>query len=136
MRKRCRADACRHASRPRAGWPRCGLRAADPRGHAGIGHSANGFGPSGTAHDFIGRVYRLGGAVLFLLLVARAVVPGIDGLVGAIPSLVRPAVAWSGLAVMVVGGGLILAAQVTMGTSWRIGLDRERTGLVTMGLFA
>jgi protein-S-isoprenylcysteine O-methyltransferase Ste14 len=34
-----------------------------------------------------------------------------------------------------VGGAVILAAQVAMGASWRIGLDQERTGLVTSGLF-
>jgi protein-S-isoprenylcysteine O-methyltransferase Ste14 len=37
---------------------------------------------------------------------------------------------------MAAGGTAILAAQVGMGASWRIDLDRERSGLVTSGLFA
>jgi len=45
-------------------------------------------------------------------------------------------VAWLGLGILTLGGGVVLAAQVGMGTSWRIGLDRERTGLVTTSLFA
>lgn len=41
-----------------------------------------------------------------------------------------------GLAAMVVGAGLAVAAQVDMGASWRIGVDEtERTELVTEGLF-
>jgi protein-S-isoprenylcysteine O-methyltransferase Ste14 len=101
-----------------------------------IGHSPNRFGMGDTAHDFVGRVYRVGGAILFAFLAARVAVPGIDTLVGLIPAVVRPAVAWLGLAAMAVGGGIILASQAGMGMSWRIGLDRERTGLVTTGLFA
>ena len=56
------------------------------------------------------------------------VVPEVDGIVGLIPGLARPAIAWIGLAIMVVGGGIILAAQVQMGTSWRIGLDPGADG--------
>jgi protein-S-isoprenylcysteine O-methyltransferase Ste14 len=37
---------------------------------------------------------------------------------------------------MAAGSAIILAAQVQMGMSWRIGLDQKRTGLVTAGLFA
>jgi protein-S-isoprenylcysteine O-methyltransferase Ste14 len=50
--------------------------------------------------------------------------------------LAHPAIAWLGLVTMIMGSGLIIAAQIGMGSSWRIGLDRERTGLVTTGLFA
>lgn len=42
-----------------------------------------------------------------------------------------------GLAALVAGGVLAVAAQVDMGASWRIGVDEaERTELVTQGLFA
>jgi protein-S-isoprenylcysteine O-methyltransferase Ste14 len=101
-----------------------------------IGHSPNRFGTGDTAHDFVGRVYRFGGAALFVFLIARAISPEVDVPLGRMPVLVRPAVAWLGLATMILGGGMIIAAQVGMGASWRIGLDRERTGPVTTGLFA
>ena len=41
-----------------------------------------------------------------------------------------------GVALGVVGLGLVVAAQLGMGASWRIGVPEERTGLVTNGLFA
>ena len=50
--------------------------------------------------------------------------------------MARPGIAWLGMVIMTLGGGLIIAAQIGMGSSWRIGLDRERTGLVTTGPFA
>lgn len=101
-----------------------------------LGRSADRFGTGDTAHDFVGRVYRIGGAILFVFLIVRVVVPAADLAVGLIPGLSRPAIAWLGLAVMAAGSAVILAAQVQMGMSWRIGLDQERAGLVTAGLFA
>ncbi|MEE1657888.1 isoprenylcysteine carboxylmethyltransferase family protein [Microvirga sp. CF3062] len=101
-----------------------------------LGRSADRFGRGDTAHDFVGRVYRVGGSVLFLFMMARVAIPEADGLAGLIPGLTRPLLAWSGLAIMVGGSAIILISQVQMGTSWRIGLDQDRTGLVTTGLFA
>ncbi|MGF9764188.1 isoprenylcysteine carboxylmethyltransferase family protein [Microvirga sp. 0TCS3.31] len=101
-----------------------------------IGHSPNRFGAGDTAHDFVGRVYRVGGGVLFVFLIMRSMWPETDTAVGGIPLLAHPAITWLGLGTMILGSGLIIAAQVAMGTSWRIGLDRERAGLVTTGLFA
>jgi protein-S-isoprenylcysteine O-methyltransferase Ste14 len=101
-----------------------------------IGHSPNHFGAGDTAHDFVGRVYRVGGAVLFAFLIVRSIWPGADMSLGQIPVLARLGIAWLGLVTMTLGGGLIIAAQIGMGSSWRIGLDRERTGLVTTGPFA
>jgi protein-S-isoprenylcysteine O-methyltransferase Ste14 len=101
-----------------------------------IGRSPDSFSAGDTAHDFVGRVYRVGGAILFVFLILRAIVPGADTSVGLVPALVQPAIAWFGLTVLTLGGAVIVAAQVGMGVSWRIGLDQERTGLVTTGLFA
>lgn len=45
--------------------------------------------------------------------------------------------AWAGMGVALGGFGLAVAAQQTMGESWRIGVDAtERTDLVTHGIFA
>jgi protein-S-isoprenylcysteine O-methyltransferase Ste14 len=42
-----------------------------------------------------------------------------------------------GLAVMIAGGVVIVAGQIQMGPSWRVGVDsKETTELVTSGLFA
>ncbi|MEE1612446.1 methyltransferase family protein [Microvirga sp. CF3016] len=100
-----------------------------------IGRSANRFGTGDTVHDFVGRAYRVSGAILFVFLIARAIAPELDTAAGLIPTLARPRVAWLGLTVMLIGSAVILAAQAQMGASWRIGLDQERTGLVTSGLF-
>jgi protein-S-isoprenylcysteine O-methyltransferase Ste14 len=102
----------------------------------GIGRSPNRFGTGDTTHDFVGRIYRIGGAILFVFLIVRVALPTADAAVGLIPGMARSAIAWLGLAVMAAGSAVILAAQVGMGASWRIGLDQERTGLVTTGLFA
>jgi protein-S-isoprenylcysteine O-methyltransferase Ste14 len=48
-----------------------------------------------------------------------------------VPSALR----WSGWALVAGSFLLILLAQVHMGASWRIGIDSERTELVTGGLF-
>ena len=43
-----------------------------------IGRSPNRFGAGDTAHDFVGRVYRVSGAVLFAFLATRIAVPDVD----------------------------------------------------------
>jgi protein-S-isoprenylcysteine O-methyltransferase Ste14 len=101
-----------------------------------IGRSPNRFATGDTAHDFVGRVYRISGAILFVVLIARGIAPEIDTAAGLIQVLAQPAITWFGLAIMAWGGVIILVAQVGMGASWRIGLDQEQTELVTTGLFA
>ncbi|RKH46483.1 methyltransferase family protein [Corallococcus sicarius] len=51
--------------------------------------------------------------------------------VWAVPGSVR----WSGWALVVAGFVVTVRAQLEMGASWRIGIDSERTELVTGGLF-
>ncbi|MBZ4374085.1 isoprenylcysteine carboxylmethyltransferase family protein [Corallococcus sp. AS-1-6] len=48
-----------------------------------------------------------------------------------VPAVLR----WSGWALVAVGFAFTVRAQVEMGASWRIGIDSERTELVTWGLF-
>jgi protein-S-isoprenylcysteine O-methyltransferase Ste14 len=48
----------------------------------------------------------------------------------------RPVLRWSGVGLAVLSGLATFAAQLGMGSSWRIGVDeRERTALVTEGPF-
>ncbi|MFF5262869.1 methyltransferase family protein [Actinomadura viridis] len=77
------------------------------------------------------------------LLFAGALVVGVAGPVAGLaglpplPVLDRPAVQVTGTVLAVLGPAATLAAQWSMGSSWRIGVDEsERTDLVTGGAFA
>lgn len=74
--------------------------------------------------------------VLFGVALAIGVAGPGAGQLG-MPSLVdSPAVVWAGVVIAVVGVLLTLAAQMSMGDSWRIGVDEtERTELITAGAF-
>lgn len=80
-------------------------------------------------------IERLGSA-----LFAAALLLALAGLVlGAIaPQTEWPAwTRWAGLAISLAGLGLVVAAQTSMGSSWRVGVDpSETTALVTGGAFA
>ncbi|WP_245641238.1 methyltransferase family protein [Streptomyces megasporus] len=55
----------------------------------------------------------------------------------ALPGTGEAALRWAGLVLTAAGMAFTLAAQTTMGASWRVGVDAgERTTLVTTGLFA
>lgn len=93
------------------------------------------FGDGDDAHDFLGRVFRGLSALLVAVFGLRIAWPGVDRTMGAIPWLATPAIGWSGLALIAVGGAIVGSAQWQMGRSWRIGLGRETTPLVTAGWF-
>lgn len=79
----------------------------------------------------------LGGMLFVAAMIAAAVAP-IAELVGWVAPIVRPspAVAWLGIAVVLVAIAGTYRAQIAMGKSWRIGVDAsERTALVTEGPF-
>lgn len=101
-----------------------------------IGPGVYTFGRSDSAHDLQGWLFRMvvRGLALFFLL--RLIWPETAGFAGPIPWLATAPVAWAGLAVLTLGSALAVAGQWQMGTSWRVGLGREATGLVTGGLFA
>lgn len=75
----------------------------------------------------------------FVAALAAGVAAPVVGFLGLEPLAILDgrAVQVTGLVVAVVGIAATTAAQVAMGASWRIGVDpRERTGLVTTGIFA
>jgi hypothetical protein len=86
------------------------LRAAHQRVARRIGRPPYTFGSGDTAHDFVGRVYRVGGALLFAFMLLRVVWPEADAGAGQIPWLGHPALAGAGLVTMVVGAVTIVAA--------------------------
>ncbi len=76
--------------------------------------------------------------VLFTVSLAIGVAAPVAALAGLdeIGFLDQSWIAWAGLVVASVGVVLTLAAQLSMGNSWRIGVDEtERTELVTEGAF-
>lgn len=80
------------------------------------------------------------GGVLFvvaLLLGLAAPILDLTGVLGPVPALDGAVGHVTGLVLAAGGVVTTLASQVTMGTSWRIGVDaEERTELVTSGPFA
>jgi protein-S-isoprenylcysteine O-methyltransferase Ste14 len=93
-------------------------------------------GKTDSAHDFIGRLFRLtiiacAGAVLIYSLsseVYRFLAP--------IHWLQHPALVLIGVGLLLVSFVWILIAQKQMGDSWRIGIDKEqKTSLVSHGVF-
>ena len=74
---------------------------------------------------------------LFTLALCVGLAAPIADVLGLRPVLYEAAVNWAGVALTTVGVLLTLAAQLSMGDSWRIGVDeQERTELVTHGAFA
>lgn len=81
----------------------------------------------------------LGGVLFVVAIVLGVAAPAVD-LMGAVESIrTLDGAAGHVVGIVLTAVGLIgtLAAQVTMGSSWRIGVDTtERTELVTTGLFS
>lgn len=76
------------------------------------------------------------GALFTIALFVGFAAPVAD-LTGLDPLLTAPVLRWAGIVVASLGVLLTLAAQLSMGDSWRIGVDeQERTTLVTDGAFA
>jgi len=72
------------------------------------------------------------GAVVSIL----APVLVLAGVIDAAPALGSRAIAALGLALLALGLGITVKAQLDMGDSWRVGVDdRERTALATHGLY-
>lgn len=75
--------------------------------------------------------------VLFIVALVVGVAGPVADLTGLDPLTEADWLPVVGLAVAVIGVGLTLAAQISMGDSWRIGVDaQERTEMVTDGAFA
>lgn len=73
----------------------------------------------------------------FTLALVVGLASPIAGLLGMDPLVDSTALAWFGAATATIGVLLTLLAQLSMGDSWRIGVDEnERTDLVTEGAFA
>jgi len=75
--------------------------------------------------------------VLFTVALVVGVAGPVADLAGLAPLTDAEWLPWVGLTVAAIGVALTLAAQISMGDSWRIGVDEtERTEMVTDGAFA
>lgn len=92
---------------------------------------------SEDAHGFIATGFRLVMLALIAYVVAQAIWPPLDEMLGTLQWLSHPYVRMAGWAGLVSALMWTVLAQYQMGTSWRIGLDhKNRTGLVTSGMFS
>ena len=95
------------------------------------------FKGSDSAHDFIGRVFKALFALIVVVVVVYAFVPGAYRYVMPIHSLEHPAVQLTGFVLLLVSFVWTVVAQAQMGNSWRIGIDNEhRTALVHTVVFS
>lgn len=94
------------------------------------------FGGTDSAYDFVGVVFR----ITFLLVIAAVVqysfISGLTSFVLPVFWLDHDWLQWIGVALLVSSLVWTAAAQMHMGTSWRIGIDKtNRTELIDNGLF-
>ena len=93
-------------------------------------------GSSDTAHDYIGKNFRLIMLVCFLVAIVFAVSPNLYSYLLPISFLTNNILANIGFVLLLLALVWVLIAQVHMQKSWRIGIDEDvKTELVQTGLF-
>lgn len=93
-------------------------------------------GKSDSAHDYIGRIFRIVLIACALVVLIFAFLPSVYQHLLPISYLLSDALAWVGIALLVLALVWVLLAQLHMQKSWRIGIDEDvRTELVRQGLF-
>ena len=94
------------------------------------------FKNSDTAHDFVGRVFKLTFALLVLVVLVYALSPVAYAYLIPIRWLEHPSLQWIGVVFLIFSLVWTIIAQAQMGEAWRIGIDTEhRTPLVQKGLY-
>jgi protein-S-isoprenylcysteine O-methyltransferase Ste14 len=89
-----------------------------------------------SAHDFIGRVFKILFATIVMVVLVYSFWPSAYQYFVPIVWLERSWLIWSGIALLLLSLIWTVLAQAQMGESWRIGIDEEyRTPLVTSGVF-
>jgi protein-S-isoprenylcysteine O-methyltransferase Ste14 len=93
-------------------------------------------GNSDTAHDYIGKNFRVTLIACALVILAFVFLPSVYRQFLPIPYLSFSALAWIGITLLMVALVWVLIAQAHMQKSWRIGIDENvKTDLVQRGLF-
>lgn len=93
-------------------------------------------GKSDSAHDYIGKLFRVTLIACALVVFSFAFFPSVYKQLLPIPYLGHGLFVWAGMALLVFSLGWVLLAQSHMQKSWRIGIDEDvQTELVKRGLF-
>lgn len=93
-------------------------------------------GGSDSAHDFIGRLFRLTNVAVVVVIVIYASSAVVYHYLVPLPWLIHPVLSSVGVVLLAAALVWVLIAQAQMGDSWRIGIDSEvKTALVQQGVF-
>ncbi len=93
-------------------------------------------GKSESAHDYIGILFRLTMLAVALVVVLFAFLPSLYEYLVPIPYLSSSILTIAGQTLLVIAIIWVLASQVHMQKSWRIGIDEDvKTELIQTGLF-
>ena len=94
------------------------------------------FRSTDSAHDFIGRLFKLVFALIVILVFVHLFLPNAYQYFLPLAWVERVWVRWIGVILLLVSLAWTVLAQVQMGQSWRIGIDVEHeTQLVQGGVF-
>ncbi len=94
-------------------------------------------GTTDSAHDFVGRLFRLTMIVVVVIVVTYAASGSAYQFLTPILWLGHPLLTLVGAVLLVLALVWMLIAQAQMGNAWRIGIDADaKTDLVQTGLFA
>jgi protein-S-isoprenylcysteine O-methyltransferase Ste14 len=89
-----------------------------------------------TAHDYIGKLFKIVMLILTLTVVIYTFAPSFYQYLLPIVWLENRTVQYVGIGLLLLSLGWTILAQIQMGNSWRIGIDEEKeTALVQTGLF-
>ncbi|HQU81691.1 MAG TPA: methyltransferase [Pyrinomonadaceae bacterium] len=89
-----------------------------------------------TAHDYIGKLFKIVMLILTLAVIIYAFAPNFYLYLLPIVWLENYTVQYVGIGLLLLSLGWTVLAQIQMGNSWRIGIDEEKeTALVQSGLF-
>ena len=89
-----------------------------------------------TAHDYIGRLFKIVMLVLSLAIIVYAFAPNLYSYLLPIVRLESRLIQYVGIGLLFASLAWTVMAQIQMGNSWRIGIDEEKqTALVRKGLF-
>ena len=89
-----------------------------------------------NAHDFIGQMFKLLFALIFVSVSIHSFLPNTYRYLGPIHWLQHPWLRWTGTGLLILSVLWTVVAQAQMGESWRIGIDHEhQIALVMMGVF-
>ncbi len=89
-----------------------------------------------TAHDYIGKLFKIVMAGITLVVIIYSFAPGVYLFLLPVEWLENRIVQIVGICLLVLSLGWTVLAQIQMGNSWRIGIDEEKqTPLIQTGLF-